>query len=455
MVEPYAGRKRLTMNEIFFGLFLISSFAVATWACLRLSEAAFSTKSLLLQRSAVSENARINHFPKVSEGLNPLTLLTPLNLPTSPPLLDVTPLSDDAVTTTTMMTWQHLLHIPPFIAGTSTSSEVDYDWSTWGYTLRHGGPAWCSLVTWGAYLTMCRMRLLLASDIERNPGPNDVITTATMTPTTTSAPTASVPEINELQNMNFSMANSQVLTSLLRDDQEETDTALPLPQSVMALNDTLPSSGTFDTGAMTTSTQDVNNDNAGSPDLLTSPRLGSTFDSLSQDALLNLTRLGQSLQPSQAPQDSDLRLQQPLQPQQLPRADTQPALAQASAELTLTSPTGGSTFKSTFTTTLTGNTPPSQERTDELITVNDGSSLNPPGNDKTRDSHFQEHSGTETIVLKELGQFEHELQDSSMLDNPQRKAGRDMEYGAWGGEGGGGGGGGGRGGVSLLHQTLQ
>ena len=388
------------MWDIFFGLGILFLWTTATGMGIYLTRRLIPTRRDPAIMSLVSESASRCSFTSESSDPSSLTRVTLMTSLTPEILL---PTRGDSrihdVTDPRVITWAQFF-LQSDSRSTFAGTEYEYEDLAWSSSLRHGGPTWCALVLWGAYLMMCRLRLLLASDVELNPGPNDVIN---------QQPTGS-PEESDTSGMNFS-ANSRLLSDILQDSeagsqpparpqpaqpdessmqQPSTHLSPPLIQLESPTTDV-----SFVTGATVTSTQVKDITEGGSPNLLPLFQPGSTMLPQQQQAM--------SQKQTPQPQKQPLQVQQPSTPfqktvqylRQPPQDDTQSGLAPNPSEAEATT----TTFKSTFSTTL--NSPSNLTPSVGLEDVK-----------RSNSTDMCENSNPETILLKELGPVHAEMFDT-------------------------------------------
>ena len=278
MEEPFGSRRKLNTGGFFFGLGTLCLWATATWICIQMTARISTTRKVSILVPPMPDTAPRTNFSSEADDskMTPLSLMTLVTFVTLTPVdqlsTRVSTFIHDGVTTAVMSPFQQMINM----SGNPLTAEVSLERenSAWDLPLQSGEPSRCALVLWGAYLTMCRVRLLLASDVELNPGPDDV----------TGRPPTGPPEENDTTGPNFS-ANSQLLRDLLRDSSAETAHARRPQQepkedsmtatSVFTRLDSPTTDASFVTGAKVTSTQTINNA-GGSPNLLPPSQLGNT-----------------------------------------------------------------------------------------------------------------------------------------------------------------------------------
>ena len=172
MEEPFGRRKRLSGSEIVWGFGALFCCILACGMVLQMNRISFGTFSSTAKQIASphESNRRLDKLGFEHEnGQLPTTLL---NLVTYGPVTGFASSSDDPEQTTI---FRQIL-VNELATCASCTSEADETGVSlaWDSPFRHGGEVWCVLVLWGSYLSFVRLRLLLAADVERNPGPVDV-----------------------------------------------------------------------------------------------------------------------------------------------------------------------------------------------------------------------------------------------------------------------------------------
>ena len=151
------------MVDLLCGLLLLVYGLGAIWLSLGLSTMAYSAKSIAdptIEATAKAQRRELGNA-EVLTYVNPVNPLIRQRLVTSFPLQP----SFMGFRSTAVM-WSGLFF---FIDGEIHDPDL-----AWDPLFRYGGEVWCTVVTWGTYLSFCRLKLLLSHDVELNPGP-DVI----------------------------------------------------------------------------------------------------------------------------------------------------------------------------------------------------------------------------------------------------------------------------------------
>ena len=165
MAEPFGGRRRLTGSDLCWGFGALLCCLLACRAAVQLNRIALGT-GLNIDRAPPSHSENSWHFqnyqPNRDSSMIPLTQF------------ETTRQATASEQTTRLTSQLQLLNEPT----TWPTGYDDWEITTlaWDSPFRHGGEVWCVLVLWGSYLSFVRLRLLLASDVESNPGPVDVTT---------------------------------------------------------------------------------------------------------------------------------------------------------------------------------------------------------------------------------------------------------------------------------------
>ena len=233
----------------------------------------------------------------------------------------------------------------------------------WDSPFRHGGEIWCVLVLWGLYLSFVRLRLLLAADIECNPGPVDVTTKPHIgTPEENTTPPSTAPPPH--------MESSQAPPSAGMDSSIDSQAEPPPHSTVESQRVTGVAEGpslslSTSASASTTTAEEDDVTLQGDSSAVTSTQLHGEHGGTNCLPLLSQStvggtqqQLGQQQQPPHAL--SGLQHQQPIFPQQTAEIPGQQQQGQRREPdgVSQDEEGGNRTFTTTFTATLSGSSSP-------------------------------------------------------------------------------------------------